>query len=119
MAIGMTAGNMASMAVNSAMAVGQSQAQSMGLGKESANALAVTNLMGGDDQSSGLGPANKQEFGAAVVKATSDKLGTPGSKIGMSKNKDKGAGISPSIKTQETIIGAGLMSKGNLISSKI
>lgn len=44
------------MSVQSSMAIGNAQASSMGLGKQSANALAITDLMGGeDDQKSMIG----------------------------------------------------------------
>ena len=45
-----TFGAMAQVATQSALAVGQSQASSMGLGKQEGNALALTSMLGGQDE---------------------------------------------------------------------
>ncbi len=54
-----TFGGIAKMQTQSALALGQAQAGSMGLGKQEGNALAISNLMGGQDQGPGGGLVNK------------------------------------------------------------
>ncbi|KIX14886.1 hypothetical protein [Dethiosulfatarculus sandiegensis] len=49
-----TFGNMAKISAQSSMAIGNAQASSMGLGQQSANALAITDLMGGKDDQKGM-----------------------------------------------------------------
>ncbi len=105
-----TIGAMARNAVNYSLAVGQSQAQSLGLSDDgtSSNALAINNLMGGgDDEGSGL-LAGRGSLGASVITATSNALGRG--------KKTHSSGITPSLETQKTILGAGL-GKGGILDS--
>ena len=50
MGTGLTIGNMASVATNTAMSLGNAQATNLGLGQESADALSITNMIGQDDE---------------------------------------------------------------------
>lgn len=95
---------MANIASQTAQNYGLAQANSMGLGQSEANALAVTNLMGG----SGSGPTTRQEFGASVVTQTIDKLGN-----GPKKNSGPGVGMD----FQMAVLGAGLSRKGGIFSA--
>jgi len=54
-----TFGGIAKMQTQSALAIGQSQASSMGLGKTEGNALAISNMMGNDEDKPGAGLVNK------------------------------------------------------------
>ena len=58
---------------------------------------------------SSAAPTNKAEFGAQVVSKTLDMLNT-----GKSKKKNS---ITPSYETQKTILSAGLINKGGVLSS--
>jgi hypothetical protein len=97
---------MASVASQSAMAFGQAQASTMGLGQTEANSLAVTSLMGGDS-SGGASPMTKQEFGASVVTQTMNKLSSGGGNSG-------GSGLGMDF--QMSVLGAGLAGKGGNIN---
>jgi hypothetical protein len=61
-----TFGGLAKMQTQSAMAIGQSQASSMGLGKNEGNALAISNMMGGDDDKPGAGLVSKLMGGGGM-----------------------------------------------------
>lgn len=61
-----TFGGLANMQTQSALAIGQSQASSMGLGKQEGNALAISNLMGGDDEGFGTGLVSKLMSGGGM-----------------------------------------------------
>ncbi|MBU1349329.1 hypothetical protein KJ781_04650 [Patescibacteria group bacterium] len=61
-----TFGGLANMQTQSALAIGQSQASSMGLGKDEGNALAISNMMGGDDEKPGEGLVNKLMSGGGM-----------------------------------------------------
>ena len=61
-----TFGGLANMQTQSALAMGQSQASSMGLGKQEGDALAISNLMGGDDQGTGSGLVSKLMSGGGM-----------------------------------------------------
>ncbi|KMY67547.1 hypothetical protein AAU61_12115 [Desulfocarbo indianensis] len=50
---------MANMQTQSALAIGQSQASSLGLGKTEGNALAISNMMGSEDDQPGAGLVSK------------------------------------------------------------
>lgn len=105
----LTIGSMASMASNMAMNQGVASANSLGLGEDSASALAIGNLM--DDEDQGMGLLGKSGLGASVVNKT---LGL------LNKDQDnKLGGITPSIQDQKNIIGAGLGLGGSLIDKTI
>lgn len=97
---------MANIASQTAQNYGLAQANSQGLGQTEANALAVTNLMGGSG-SGESSPMTKQEFGASVVTQTISKLGSGGS---------GGSGGGLSMDFQMKVLGAGLTGKGNNIN---
>lgn len=100
---------MANVASQTAQSYGLAQANSMGLGQTEANALAVTNLMGGDSGGMSAGPTNKQEFGAAVVTQTTNNL----------NSGKKSSGLGVGMDFQMKVLGAGLASKGLNISSMV
>ena len=54
-----TFGGLANMQTQSALAIGQSQASSMGLGEDEGNALAISNMMGDDDEGVGTNLVSK------------------------------------------------------------
>ncbi len=61
-----TFGGLAKMQTQSALAVGQSQASSMGLGKQEGNALAISNMMGGEEEGLGEGLVSKLMSGGGM-----------------------------------------------------
>jgi hypothetical protein len=61
-----TFGGLANMQTQSAMALGQAQASSMGLGKDEGNALAISNMMGGEEEGVGAGLVSKLMGGGGM-----------------------------------------------------
>lgn len=98
---------MANVASQSAQNYGLAKANSLGLGQTEANALAITNLVGGDS-SGNAGPMTKQEFGASVVTQTVDNLNH-------GRRKSHGPGVSMDF--QMKVLGAGLTGKGGIINT--
>ena len=104
----MTYGNIANIQSQSAMAVGQSQANSLGLGQTEANALGVTNLMGGG-QSSGL-IGSKEEAEGDLVSKTLEVMN-------QKQNKNKHSLIM-SQKDQISVLNAGMgINKGGIMDA--
>ena len=86
-----TYGNIASIQSQSSMAIGQAQAGSMGLGETEANALGVTNLMGGSDEKEGglvtktLEMMNKKEKGGSLMMSQKDQMSVLNAGLGLNK----------------------------------
>ena len=75
----LTIGSLASIDAGSSMVSGQAQANSMGLGQDSGNALALTNLMQKDDDNSLVG--NLMKTGLNNQSQSSSALGKSSSRL--------------------------------------
>jgi hypothetical protein len=61
-----TFGGLANMQTQSALAIGQSQASNLGLSQDEGNALAISNMMGSEDEGLGAGLVNKLMSGGGM-----------------------------------------------------
>jgi hypothetical protein len=75
----LTIGGLANLSTSTSQLIGQSQAQTMGLGKQEGNALALTNLMEKDDDKGLVGNLlktgqNKKSTGMGALSKSSSRL---------------------------------------------
>ncbi len=111
-----TFGGLANMQTQSALAIGQSQASSMGLGKQEGNALAISNLMGGDDEGPGSGLVSKLMSGGGMknrMKGSAfkqDLMDIASAAVAIGPGRGTGMSASSSLKP---------MGKGSIVSKVI